>query len=107
MSYNITIKKGADFSRSFAVSENQIATDILGYTFEGTLKERYTSTASVSFTMSIISTSQGIFQASLTDTITSQMDPGTWVYDIVMTTDSGDKIRILEGNAFISQGVTP
>ena len=108
MSYNITIKKGTDFSRSFAVSESQIATDITGYTFEGTLKERYTSTDSVSFTMTTIQPpEQGIFQASLTDTITSQMDPGTWVYDIVMTTDSGDKIRILEGNAFISQGVTP
>ena len=35
------------------------------------------------------------------------MDPGTWVFDIVMTNDSGVKTRLIQGNAFLKQGVTP
>ena len=35
------------------------------------------------------------------------MDPGTWVYDIIMTDDAGTKTRLIQGNAFLKQGVTP
>jgi hypothetical protein len=35
------------------------------------------------------------------------MDPGTWVYDIVMTDAAQDKTRLIQGNAFVKQGVTP
>jgi len=104
--YNIKINKGTDFSRSFALSESNTAIDIAGYTFEGTLKERYTSTQSTAFTMSIVDASTGLFQAALSDTTTTSMGPGTWVYDIVMIKPNGDKIRLLEGKAFVKQGVT-
>ena len=62
--YNIKINKGTDFSRTFALSESSVAIDIAGYTFEGTLKERYTSTQSTSFTMSIVDNALGLIQSS-------------------------------------------
>ena len=105
--YNIKINKGTDFSRAFALSESNTAIDITGFTFEGTLKERYTSTQSTSFTMSIVNAPLGTFKAALTDTTTTSMGPGTWVYDIVMIKPTGEKIRLLEGKAFVKQGVTP
>jgi len=105
--YNIKINKGTDFSRAFALSESNTAIDIAGYTFEGTLKERYTSTQSTAFTMSIVDSPSGLFQAALSDITTTSMGPGTWVYDIVMIKPTGEKIRLLEGKAFVKQGVTP
>jgi len=105
--YNIKINKGTDFSRAFALSESNTAIDIAGYTFEGTLKERYTSTQSTAFTMTIVDAPAGLFQAALSDTTTTSMGPGTWVYDIVMIKPTGEKIRLLEGKAFVKQGVTP
>ena len=104
--YNIKINKGTDFSRTFALSESSVAIDLAGYAFEGTLKERYTSTQSTSFTMSIVDNALGLFKAVLSDTTTTSMGPGTWVYDIVMIKPTGDKIRLLEGKAFVKQGVT-
>ena len=104
--YNIKINKGTDFSRAFALSESNTAIDLTGFTFEGTLKERYTSTTSTPFTMTIVDSSQGLFKAVLTDVETTAMGPGTWVYDIVMIKPTGEKIRLLEGKAFVKQGVT-
>lgn len=104
--YNIKINKGTDFSRAFALSESNTAIDITGYTFEGTLKERYTSTTSTSFTMTIVDAADGTFKASLTDVQTTDMGPGTWVYDIVMIKPDLTKIRLIEGKAFVKQGVT-
>ena len=104
--YNIKINKGTDFARAFALSESNTAIDITGFTFEGTLKERYTSTQSTPFTMSIVNAPLGTFKALLTDVETTAMGPGTWVYDIVMIKPTGEKIRLLEGKAFVKQGVT-
>ena len=104
--YNIKINKGTDFSRAFALSESNTAIDITGYTFEGTLKERYTSTTSTSFTMTIVDAASGTFKAALTDVQTTDMGPGTWVYDIIMIKPDLNKIRLIEGKAFVKQGVT-
>ena len=46
-------------------------------------------------------------QFVLTDVQTAAMPGGTYVYDVLMTTDLGVKTRLLSGNAFIIQGVTP
>lgn len=105
--YNITINKGADFSRTFAVTEDSVTTNLTGFSFAATLKENYKSSTSVSFTTQVTDTAQGLFKIVLTDDITSTMDPGEWVYDIVMTNPLGDKVRLIEGNAFVKQGVTP
>lgn len=105
--YNITINQNADFRRSFQVKEDDIILDITNYSFSGRLKSSFNSTSYVDFSASVTDGPAGTFSILLADTVTADMDPGTWVYDIVMTDAAADKTRLIQGNAFVKQGVTP
>lgn len=105
--YNITINQNSDFERSFQIKEDSVILDITSYSFTGRLSENYNTTTVQDFTTAVTDGPAGTFTISLTDAQTATLDPGTWVYDIVMTDASGKKTRLLQGNAFVSQGVTP
>jgi hypothetical protein len=105
--YNITINQNADFRRSFQVKENNVILDITNYTFSGRLKQTFNATSYVDFIGSVTDGPAGTFTVELTDVVTADMDPGTWVYDIMMTDTATDKTRLIQGNAFVKQGVTP
>lgn len=105
--YNITINQNADFRRSFQVKENNVILNITGYTFSGRLKSSFNDNAYVDFTTSITDAAAGTFTVDLADTVTATMKPGTWVYDIIMADTATTKTRLLNGNAFVRQGVTP
>lgn len=104
--YNITINKNSDFGRTFQIKEADVIIDLTGYSVAGALKENFRATDSVAFTATITDPAQGLFNIKLTDAVTASMDPGTWVYDIVLTDTSGLKTRLLNGRAFVLQGVT-
>ena len=104
--YNITVNQFADFSRSFQIKEDSVVLDITGYSFKGELKENFNSTTSVDFTATITTPATGLFNIKLTDTQTTAMAAGTWVYDLNMTDAAGIVTRIIQGRAFISPGVT-
>lgn len=105
--YNITINQNADFRRAFQVKEDNVILDITNYSFSGRLKSSFNDDAHVDFTTQIVDAPAGSFSIALADTLTSTMSPGTWVYDIIMTDTAGTKTRLLNGNAFLKQGVTP
>ena len=43
---------------------------------------------------------------TLTDTITTALEAGRYVYDLMVTDGSGQKSRIVEGQATVTPGVT-
>lgn len=104
--YNITIDKNSDFLRTFQIKEDDVILDIAGYTFTGALKENFQATTSTPFTTSITDAPNGLFTLALTPAVTSAMDSGNWVYDVVMTDTGGKRTRLFEGRAFVKQGVT-
>lgn len=104
--YNITINKNSDFNRGFQVKQDNALLDITGYSVAGELKENFRATTGISFTAEITSAPDGVFSLKLSDVVTADMDPGTWVYDVVLTNTSGEKTRLLQGNAFVKPGVT-
>jgi hypothetical protein len=104
--YNITVNKNSDFKRSFQLKEDGVIVDLTDYSVAGALKENFRATTSVPFVATVTDQAQGLFDISLTDTVTASMDPGTWVYDIVLTDSNGIKTRLMQGNAFVKQGVT-
>lgn len=104
--YNITIDIYSDFSRTFQVKTDDVVTDLTGYNFAASLRENYNSTNSVDFTTSIVDAEQGLFKITLTDTVTSDMSPGDWRYDIVMITPTNDRVRLIEGAATLKRGIT-
>ena len=104
--YNITVNQNADFRRAFQIKEDNVVVDITNYVFTGRLKASFNDDTYVDFTCAIENATSGTFSINLTDTATGAMSPGTWVYDIMMATDAGVKTRLIQGNAFVKQGVT-
>lgn len=103
MKRNIYIDQGASFSKTLTVA-NTVVSNISGYAVESSLKKSYSSN-----TVSIFSASSNAetneVSISLTANQTSVLDPGRYYYDILIN-DSNNYIRVFEGIATITPGVT-
>ena len=49
---------------------------------------------------------QGQLRISLGSTVTSNLKPGRYVYDILLSDASAMKTRVVEGSAIVTAGVT-
>ena len=104
---NIFIDQGADFSITVDVSDangNQL--NLTGYTAAAQMRKTYESSSiSATFTTSIAA-ADGQVTLSLTDTVTTALSPGRYVYDLVVTDGSSISTRVVEGQAIVTPGVT-
>jgi len=105
--YNITIEQGATFQRSMTIDEEDTDLDLTGYSFAGKIRqEKEDTTAMAAFTVVITNAATGAIQVSMTATQTSSLAAGTAYYDIEMTRDSGEVVRLLEGMVDITREMT-
>jgi len=103
---NIVINTGADFSQTFTLeSADGAPFDLSNYTVSAQMR-KYAGSSATTFTSSIIfPASSGKIAISLTGTQTSNLKPGRYVYDVVVTLYSV-KTRVIEGTALVREGVT-
>ena len=105
---NLLIYQGSDFIIDFTV-ENDNGTDfnLTGYSAACLIKKHYTSSTSQTVTAAILSPpTSGRIQLSLTNSQTTAMKSGRYVYDVVIPSDTGIKSRVLEGSVSVLEGVT-
>ena len=96
---NLYIDQGADFSTTISLTDsNGNILSLTGYTALAQIIAATFGTALVAAT--------GQITLSLTDTVTGAMDSGRYVYDVLITDSSGDKTRILEGQATVTPSVS-
>ena len=104
---NLYIDQGTDYTITVDVTDS--AGDILDltdYTATAQIRKTYTSSSlSATFTTSI-SAAAGQVTISLTDTQTSALEAGRYVYDLNIESGTGVKTRVIEGQAVITPGVT-
>ena len=105
---NIFINQGADFSTVLnIVDSNNLALNLTGHTVLAQIRKTYGSTTSTSFTTAIDSDpSTGKATISLTDTQTTALEEGRYVYDVLITNSSGIKTRAVQGIATVSPSVS-
>ena len=105
---NIVINSGADFSQTFTLesSDTNSALDLTGYTVSAQMRKYAGSSTSTTFTALIGSPQTlGRIIISLTALQTTDLKPGRYVYDIVIT-KFGIKTRVIEGMVLVREGVT-
>lgn len=103
---NITIDQGTTFSTTISLTnDNGEPIDLSGYTGQSQMRKHYTSSNSVSFTVSLGSVN-GTVSLSLTPAQTANLTPGRYVYDVEITSSSNVVSRIVEGIATITPEVT-
>ncbi len=104
---NIFIDQGTDFSITVDVTQaDGAALNLTGYSAAAQIRKTYgSSNVSAVFTTSI-SAAAGQVTLSLTDTQTSGLTAGRYVYDLNITSGAGVTTRVVEGQAIITPGVT-
>ena len=104
---NIFIDQGTDFSVTVDVTDaNGSPLNLSGYTAASQIRKSYaSSSASATFTTSI-SASSGQVTMSLTDTQTSGLAAGRYLYDLNITSSANVTTRVVEGQVIVTPGVT-
>jgi len=104
---NIFIDQGTDFSITVDVTDTSGgALNMSGYSAAAQIRKTYGS-SSVSSTFSTsIAEATGQVTLSLTDTQTTALESGRYVYDLNVTSGGGQTTRVVEGQAIVTPGVT-
>lgn len=104
---NLFIDQGTTFSADIDVTDTDgNALNLDGYTVAGQIRKTYMSLTAVDFTASVQNALNGTVRISLTDTETNAMKAGRYVYDVEITSGTGEVTRVLEGQVEIMPGVT-
>ena len=104
---NITIPIGSDFDQTFILEDdagNPLNMDL--YTGCSQLKKYPSSNSSASFTVTFPNRSAGELKISLPSSETSSIKPGRYYYDVIISNFRGKKIRVVQGSAIATAGVT-
>ena len=103
---SLRIEKGATFSLTLTLTQDDAALDLTGYTAAAQMRETLASTDSQAFTVAISSPATGgIITVSLTAVQTAALEYETGFWDLEIT--SGAVVtRLLEGAVEIKLNVT-
>ena len=105
---NIAIYTGTDFAQTYLLEDytSNSPLNLTGYTAAAQMRKTYeSSSVSATFTTSIAA-ADGQVTLTLTDTVTTALSPGRYVYDLVVTDGSSLSTRVVEGQAIVTPGVT-
>ena len=105
---NIVIEQGFDFDTSFQLEDTRTNAflDLTGSTATGQIRKSSASTSKVSFATTVSTPENGIITVSLGSTVTVDMKPGRYVYDVKIITSGGKEYKDIEGSAIVRGGVT-
>ena len=110
---NITIDQDADVDRhrnlpadTPAQDSTGTVVDLSGSTMTSKLRKTHLSSSATSFTTALVSATAGTCSITLTDTVTSGLSEGRYVWDLTQTDSSGIVTRRIEGRATVTPSVT-
>ena len=108
---HLTIDQGTTYSLSITVSDaNANPLDLTGYILRAQMRKSYGASSYTSFTVTAAADpTTGELTISLTDTQTSALKAGRYVYDIEIVSpvaDGSEVTRVLEGIITVTPEVT-
>lgn len=103
---NLIVDQGTDYSTTINLTDaDGNIVSLTGYTANGQIRKTYSSSNAISFGI-VLEASNGVVQLSLTDTQTSNLVSGRYVYDVVVVSPSNVTSRIVEGIVTVTPRVT-
>jgi len=106
---NLVIYTGTDFEQSFTLENDQSnsALNLTGYNASAQLRRYETSLSATNFTISFPNDrTTGIVTLSIGSSISSTIKPGKYLYDLVITSPSNIKTKVIEGIALVKKSIT-
>ena len=103
----MTLEQGADFTTTVTVNGSDGSpTNLLNYTGAAQIRKSYYSTTANNFTVTISNAANGEITMAMTAANTANLTPGRAVYDLLITSPTNVKTRVVEGIATILPSVT-
>lgn len=103
----LNIEQGANFSTTVTVNDsNGSPTNLTNYDASAQLRKSYYSITATDFTVSVTDAAAGQITMSITSANTANLTPGRYVYDLLITSPTNIKSRVIEGIATILPSVT-
>ena len=105
---DIIIEQGAKFVRTVQIKDKDgVVVDITNDTFSGDVRKRHNSTTeTLNINATIIDAANGKIELSIASSLTSAAEAGEYVYDVLWTPSFNNSVRLIEGIAEITPGVT-
>jgi len=101
-SVNIVIERGTDYQEVFTVNNpDGSPLDLTGHTGVSKIKKHPESISSTSFNVGIVSAA-GQVVVSLANTITSNLSPGRYYYDVIVISSIGKKTKVVDGMVIVN-----
>jgi len=108
--YSFTLYQGADWDRTFTISQGGSALNLTGYSASMQIREAADSTA---YLLSLTSGSgitlggtAGTVGVAITSAQSSAIAPGSYAYDLELVAGAGSVTRLLQGSVNVSGNVT-
>jgi len=100
---NLTIDKGTDFSIALKIKTDGASINLTGYGFSCTMRKHYTATVGYGFSTELLNpASSGVVRLKLHKSVTSELNPGRYVWDLLLTNPTnGDTIKSAEGTIIV------
>ena len=103
----LTLEQYSNFSTTINVDDSSgNAINLYGYTAASQIRKSYYSTTATNFTASVTGVANGELTISMTAANTANMTPGRYLYDLVITSPTSIKTRVIEGIVVVLPGVT-
>ena len=105
--YDFTLEQGTTFSREITVQDSGSAMNLTGYTPRMQMRSTHdSSTIALTFTATVSNAAQGKISLTATDTLTSAVEEGIYVYDLEIESGGGTVTRLMEGSVTVTPEVT-
>ena len=103
----ILIEQGATFSTTVNVEDTAgAAINLYGYSASSQMRKSFYATSNTIITSTITGNANGEITLSMTAANTANLTPGRMVFDLLITSPTSVKTRVIEGIIVISPGVT-
>jgi hypothetical protein len=103
----LVIEQGATFSSLLNVEDsNGDAINLYAYTASSQMRKSYYSSSSTTIVSTVTGTANGEITLSMTSANTSNLTPGRYVYDVIITSSANVVTRVVEGIVTVLPSVT-
>jgi hypothetical protein len=104
---NLFVDAGANYSNIITVAAtNGQALNLTGYTVASQMRKSYQSSTAYNFTASVHDANTGKVRLQLTPEQSEVIPAGRWLYDVEITSPSGNKTRVVEGIVTVNPQIT-
>lgn len=104
---NLYVDQGSFFRTNVTVSSTSgTPLDLTGYTVASQMRKSYQSSTAYNFTSSITNAIQGRVRIELSSETSRTIPAGRYLYDLEVTSPTGEKTRVVEGLVIVNPEIT-